>query len=141
MADYNFQKELKKQVFESNLKMSRGEILEDIFKSYVAKMLEQNVRKNLGRLEADFVLALKGYMITEFRKADLAEFQKSEAQYSGLFDAAMKEIYEFAANNHKGYNNVEMDTNQQLEVNIRAYQNEKAKNNLKVSDGGIILPN
>lgn len=130
----NFQKLLEKAIKNCDPKVNPKEILEDTFKTYVARMLEQNIKHNKERLEMKFILMLKGFVISEFRKADLAEHQLTEGQYSALFDKTMKEILDFAADQHKGEDRAELDQKRILDVNSNYQMYRKTK-------GGIILPN
>lgn len=129
-----FQQQLRKTVIERiDPKLTPKEVLTDIFKTYVAKMLERNVLTNKNRLSADFLAMTKGYLITEFRAAELGEHQMSEKQYSDMFDATMKEIFNTAAHAHEGEDKSEF-ANQTLSVDKRGYQD------MKKSAGGIYLP-
>lgn len=93
MAKKTFQQELKETIVDRvDPKLSRKEVLEDIFKTYVAKMMETNVMANKNRMEAGYLHMIKTYMINEFRGAELAEHQMSEDWYSKLFDSTVKEI-------------------------------------------------
>lgn len=136
MPDFNFQKELENSVLRADTKLKRDELLVDIFKTYVAKMMERNVRDNKHRLEEGFINAMRGYLISEFRKAKLGEYQMSEGQYSKLFDEAVKEIFNFASSRHEGEDVMAYDKNRQLSIDMLGYQNEV----LRKSPGGIILP-
>lgn len=93
MAKKTFRQELKETIVDRvDPKLSRKEVLEDIFKTYVAKMMETNVMANKNRMEAGYLHMIKTYMINEFRGAELAEHQMSEDWYSKLFDSTVKEI-------------------------------------------------
>ena len=128
--EYNFQKELKDSIFNSDAtKVDRGELLTDIFKAYVAKLFEFNLgRKQKDRLEVDVMTEVKRNLINEFRNAELGEYQKSTKWYEDLFDETVKEIFNDAALAHKGVNGINVQ--QQLHVNPRAYINE----------GGMYIP-
>ena len=130
MADYDFQKELKKSIFGSDAtKVDREELLTDIFKAYVAKLFEYNLSKEKkDRIEFGAMVEIKRNLISEFRKTELGEYQKSTEWYEDLFDETVKEIFNEAALSHKGVNNVNM--NQRLEINPEAYINE----------GGLFIP-
>lgn len=144
MKEDKFQKSLKKAIFECDSKLDRKEILIDIFKTYVAKMMEANVDKNKGRLEADYLTKMKGFIITEFRNTDLQEHQISEGGYSKLFDDTIQEIFNDAANAHEGEDTVKFDPTKRFEINKTAYHNEviakRNKNGDVVTEKGIILP-
>jgi len=86
--------------------------------------MEKNVVRNADQLEAGFIEALRGYIINEFRGANLENYQLSEAAYSRLFDDSLQEIFALSANNHKGEDRVELDKNQELSINARGYQHE-----------------
>lgn len=93
MAKKTFQQELKETIVDRvDPKLSRQEVLEDIFKTYVAKMMESNVLANKNRMEAGYVHMIKTYMINEFRGAELGEYQMSEDWYSKTFDITVREI-------------------------------------------------
>jgi hypothetical protein len=112
-----FQEELRKTIIERmDPKLSRKEVLIDIFKTYTAKMMEQNVMANKNRMNADYVTMLKGYMINEFRNTSLGEWQLPEKEYSKLFDQTMKEIFDHASAAHAGEDKVVKSKEQQVEV-------------------------
>lgn len=93
MAKKTFREELKETIVNRiATNLSRADILEDIFKTYTAKMMESNVLANKNRMEAGYLHMIKSYMINEFRGADLAEYQMSEEWYSKLFDSTVREI-------------------------------------------------
>lgn len=119
---YNFQKELETAIFNADVKLDRKELLTDIFKAYVAKLLER-VLKN-GRVPFDAMVQIKNNLINEFRTANLSEYQKSVGQYDELFDTAVKEILNMAALRHKGTDIVQNGM-QNLEINPEIYINEK----------------
>ena len=125
--EYNFQVELKNAIFKADPKLDRKELLIDIFKSYVAKMFEIALKQK--GMPYDALVEIKNNLIREFRAADLSEYQKSVEQYEDLFDATVKEILDFAAEQHKGVDIVQRAP-QNLEVNGDAYINE----------GGLYLP-
>lgn len=143
MKQNKFQKSLSDAILNRDQKLNPKELLIDIFKTYVAKMMEQNVIANNGRLEADYINQMKGYLITEFKDADLGDYNLSIKAYSELFDDSFKEILNDAANNHKGEDVAEVDETRQLEVDKQGYHNEILKRNQNgeaVTKGGIILP-
>lgn len=116
----------KKDLEESILKGEgdRKKLLIQAFKMIMAKMMEKNVVKNADQLEAGFIEALRGYIISEFRKANLGVYQLSETAYSRLFDDSLQEIFTLSANNHEGEDKVELDKNQNLSIDARGYQHE-----------------
>jgi len=123
MADYNFQKELKKSIIGADDKINRSDLLTNIFKTYVAKMFEHVLSKGKkDRLETASMATVKRNLIDEFRNAELGEYQKSTEWYEDMFDKAMQEILEEAGRNHQGANIASID--QRLEINKRAYINE-----------------
>jgi hypothetical protein len=126
-AEYDFQKDLKNSIFNADPKLDRNELLTDIFKSYVAKMFEITLKK--GRIPFDALVQIKANLISEFRKSDLSEYQKSVEWYENLFDATIKEILSLAASRHKGSDKV-ANANQNLEINPEVYINE----------GGLMKP-
>jgi len=129
MADteYNFQKELKNAIINADPKLNRIELLTDIFKSYVAKMFELVITKK--GLPFESLVKIKENLITEFRSADLAEYQRSVEWYENLFNNTVKEILEYATARHSGQNLV-MPANQNLEINPGAY----------IKEGGLFKP-
>lgn len=131
--DYNFQKELKKSIINVDPRLDKKDVLEDIFKTYVAKMFELVLAKSKdpeqGRIEFDAMVQIKRNLISEFRDAELGEHQRSVEWYEDLFDATIQEIFNDAALAHKGVNNVAV-ANQNLEINPEAYVNE----------GGLYVP-
>ncbi len=128
--EYNFQKELKDKIFGSDpAKIDRHELLEDIFKIYVAKLFEFNLgRKGPDRLEVGVMVEVKRNLISEFRSTELSEYQKSVKWYEDLFDKSVQEILNDAAKAHKGVDSVSVQ--QTLQVNPKAYVNE----------GGLFVP-
>lgn len=130
--EYNFQKELHDSIFDADPKLDREELLVDIFKIYVAKLFELVVSKRKtpdGRLPYGALVETKRNLISEFRKAELAEYQRPVEWYEELFDKAVQEILNDAALAHRGSNIVQVSP-QQLEINPEAYINE----------GGLFLP-
>ena len=128
--EYDFQKELKDSIFNSDAdKVDRDELLEDIFKSYVAKLFEFTLKRTGdNRLEVDAMIETKRNLISEFRNTELAEYQKSVKWYEDMFDATVKEILNDAAKAHQGSDIV--NVNQTLEINPEAY----------VKEGGLFVP-
>ena len=128
--EYNFQKELKDSIFNSDAaKIDRNELLEDIFKAYVAKLFEFNLgRKGVNRLEIGVMVEVKKNLINEFRNTELGEYQKSVEQYEDLFETTIQEIFNDASKAHEGSNIVSVD--QTLQINPKAYVNE----------GGLFIP-
>jgi len=126
-VSYNFQKELEDSIFKCDEKFNRRELLDDIFKAYVAKLFETVVKD--GKIPYDSMVIVKNNLIREFRAAALSEYQKSEEQYTELFDATVKEILNLAAMRHKGQDTVQREQ-QNLEINPEIYINE----------GGLIKP-
>ena len=128
--EQDFQKQLKKAILRvDSSKLDRKSLLEDIFKTGVAKLFEYNLgRKGKDRLELAVLVQIKKNLINEFRSAKLGEYQQSEKWYEDLFEATVKEIFEEAARNHKGIN--QAIVNQTLQINKEAYINE----------GGIYVP-
>jgi len=122
--EYNFQKELKKSIFESDPnKIDKHDLLKQIFKAYVAKLFEYNLsKKREDRLEFGVLVEVKRNLISEFRKTDLGEYQKSTGWYEYIFDKTIKEIFEEAAKNHQGADSVNIQ--QTLEINPKSYINE-----------------
>lgn len=128
-GEYNFQKELKDSIFNADPKLNRNELLEDIFKSYVAKLLEIALMKNdKNKLESAALHEIRRSLISEFRKTELSEFQKTVEYYEHLFDKTIEEIFNDASKAHEGEDKVGMQ--QTLEVDPRAYINE----------GGLFVP-
>lgn len=128
--EYNFQKELKSRIFSCDAdKFDRNELLEDIFKAYVAKLFEFNLgRKSKDRLEVDVMVEVKRNLISEFRNTELGEYQKSTEWYENLFDETIQEIFNDAAKSHKGVDIV--NSNQTLEISREAY----------IKEGGLFVP-
>ena len=132
MSDnYNFGTEVAK-----SLKMvkheERKELLEMIFKSYVARLLEVMLEKSgtAGRLEAGMLEEVKKRLVYEFREAPLENSQISVEMYEELFDTAIAEIFNEAALNHQGVDSAEFDLTRQLEINPNAY----------IKEGGLYIP-
>lgn len=130
--EYDFQKDLHDSIFDADPKLDRAELLVDIFKIYVAKLFELVIsRRKLpkGRIPYDALVEVKSNLISEFRKTDLAEYQRSIEWYEELFDKTVQEILNDAALAHRGSNIIHAAP-QQLEINPEAYINE----------GGLFLP-
>ena len=100
-------------------------------------MLEQNVLNNKNRLEGSYLAMLKGYLITEFRSAELGEDQMSEEQYSNLFDKCMQEIFNDAGHHNSGEDIAEH--NQNLHINKNAAKHEKV-GGMTRTDSGLWIP-
>jgi len=128
--EYNFQKELKDRILNADpMKFDRHELLEDIFKIYVAKLFEFTLgRKSKDRLEVDAMVEVKKNLINEFRNTELGEYQKSVEWYEDMFDETVQEILNDAALAHKGSNIVNVQKT--LQINKDAYINE----------GGLFVP-
>ena len=128
--EQDFQKQLRKAILGvDSSKLNRKSLLEDIFKTGVAKLFEYNLgRKGKDRLELDALIQIKKNLINEFRSAKLGEYQQSEKWYEDLFENTVKEIFEEAARNHNGINQATI--NQTLQINQKAYINE----------GGLYIP-
>jgi len=128
--EYNFQKDLRDSVLKADpTKLNKKELLTDIFKSYVAKLFEIVLSGKKGnRLEFDAMTQVKANLISEFRKTELGEHQQSIKWYEELFDTAMQEILNDAAQNHKGIDQISVE--QTMEINPEAYVNE----------GGLFVP-
>jgi len=126
-SEYNFQKELKNSIFNADPKLDRHELLVDIFKAYVAKLFERVVAN--GRIPFDALVQVKNNLINEFRRTDLAEYQKSVEQYDKLFDDTVKEILSLAALRHQGMDSV-IKGNQVLQINPEIY----------IKEAGLIKP-
>ena len=122
--EQDFQKQLRKAILGvDSSKLNRKSLLEDIFKTGVAKLFEYNLgRKGKDRLELDALIQIKKNLINEFRSAKLGEYQQSEKWYEDLFENTVKEIFEEAARNHNGINQATI--NQTLQINQKAYINE-----------------
>ena len=143
MAKKTFQEDLVDSIRNRSGSIDPKDLLEDIFKTYVAKMMEQNVLANKNRMETGFLLSMKGFLISEFRAARL-EHQMSESQYSALFDATVQEIFNEAAHTHDGEDKAEIDENRSL--NIKGAFEEHLRREQQggsgriMTQGGIILP-
>ena len=130
MSDvYDFQKDLEKSIFGADEKLNKKELLVDIFKMYVAKLFEMKLKDS--RLSEGILIAVKANLISEFRKAALAEYQMSIEQYEELFDKTVQEILQSAALAHQGQDMVQMDPMQELLINTK---------NMKMSESGLLIP-
>ena len=128
MAKFNFQKMLKKSILYADPMMDKTELLEDIFKTYVAKMFEHTMTKGDDRIEFEAMVTVKSNLINEFRRTELGEEQRSVEWYEKLFDKTMQEILNDAAKNHQGVD--EISIQKKLEINPEAY----------VKEGGLFVP-
>ena len=127
--EFDFQKELKKAIFDADPKLDRHELLIDIFKIWVARLLEYiSSKKSKNRIGLDAMIEIKRNLINEFRKTELGEYQKSAEQYSDLFEETVKEIFNDAALAHAGKDLVQVE--QTLEINPKAY----------IHEGGLLIP-
>lgn len=133
MSEVNFKKDLEDSILKADHRLDKNDLLVDIFKMFVAKMLqvamEKSNKENEGRLESDAVFIAKRELINSFRGASLGEYQQSEEWYEKLFQTAMEEIFNHASNSHKGEDQVSL-ASQNLEINTDAYINE----------GGLYVP-
>jgi hypothetical protein len=128
--DYDFQKELENAIINCDPKLNKKDLLEDIFKSYVAKSIEWAISKRHdNRLELSGMKIIQANLISEFRKAELSEYQQSLEWYEHKFDEAIREITSLAANNHEGVDNIQL-AEQKLDINMEAYKHE----------GGLYIP-
>lgn len=133
--EYNFQKELEKSLFGADTKLDRKELLEDIFKIYVAKLFEITIQKSTikDRLPFEALVEVKRNLIDEFKKANLDTYQRSVIQYEELFEKTVQEIVNDAGLAHGGVDKTTVD--QTLHINPKAYIKSHT-----ISDGGIIIP-
>ena len=123
MAEYNFQKELEEAVFNGDVGLDKDELIEDTFKIYVVKLFEHVLgREEENRISMDALVLMKRNLISEFRKASLDVHQKSEEQYSDLFEVTIKEIFNDAAHNNPGKDTIEHK--QDLLIDRDQYINE-----------------
>jgi len=133
MADKDFKKSLEDSINNADPRLDKDELLEDIFKTSVAKLLQFSMENGSGkkkdRLEMGALLTAKRELIAEFRSATLDQHQKSVEQYEELFQKTLQEIFNDASHAHGGDNNVEY-ANQNLEINSDVYINE----------GGLFVP-
>jgi len=133
--EYNFQEELVKSVINADPKLDRHELLVDIFKAYVAKLFELKISRG-DRMPLDVLVVVKRNLIHEFRKANLAEYQKSVEWYEDLFDKTVQEILSEAALRHKGQDSVSL-ADQTLGIHKKQYA---ASHDMKVAPSGLIVP-
>jgi hypothetical protein len=125
-----FQEDLEKSVLQADPNINREELLEDIFKSFVAKMFEfvlSRGKSSETRLPAAAVIEIKNNLINEFRQASLEKHQKPVEWYEELFDKTVGEI--FTAAKHQG-EDLSHIADHQLEINMNAYKHE----------GGLFIP-
>lgn len=127
--EFNFQKELKKRIFDADPNLDRHEILTAVFKYQVSALFEW-ILTNKGevRIELDAMVQIKRNVINEFRQTELGEYQKSVEQYEDLFEIAIQEIFELAGARHKGEQSVKVE--QTLAIDPKKYVNE----------GGLFIP-
>lgn len=135
MDTYDFQKELRKSIFNADEKLDKKELLVDIFKTYVAKLFEITLQKSASKnqLELSALIEVKKNLISEFRQADLSEYQLSVNQYEDLFDKTVKEIVNFASLRHKGEDSINI--NKTLSVDKSAFWAGHT-----INDSGLIVP-
>jgi hypothetical protein len=133
--EYNFQKELESSIENADIKLDRSELLEDIFKIYVAKLFELclNKSKAQNRLPFDALVEVKKNIISEFRKASLGMIQKSVEQYEELFEKTVQEIVNDAGLAHQGEDI--MSSGGEFDINKRIYQATHT-----VTPAGLIVP-
>ena len=126
-----FQKKLVNAVVNNcDPRVSRDEVLEDTVKYYVAEMLAENVMKNKNRISAGFIQALCGFIVSEFRGAELGEYQKPEKWYADVFNKCIQEILNDAGHAHKGENSAIVDRQRQIDYNKSGWRKR----------GGLIVP-
>jgi hypothetical protein len=128
--DFNFQRDLKKAIFEADPdKMDRKKLLISTFKYWVSKLFEYiQTKTGADRLEADYVVQVKQKIINEFIRTDLAEYQLTEEEYDNLFETTVKEILEFAATRHQGVDVATVE--QTLSIDPEQY----------IQEGGLFVP-
>lgn len=128
--DFNFQRDLRKAIFDADPnKMDRKELVTLTFKYWVSKLFEWVlVNKGQQVLEVEAMVQVKRNLISEFRNTDLEEYQKSEKQYEDLFEKTIKEIFEEAGRAHKGEDTAKV--NQSLSINPEQY----------IKEGGLYVP-
>jgi len=134
MAEQGFRKALEDTLNNADHRLDRHELLEDVFKTLVAKLLQTSMENGKGekkdRLEMGALLTAKRELINECRQASLGQYQKSVEDYEKLFQITLEEIFNDASNAHKGEDSVKY-ANQNLEINKDAY----------VHEGGLFVPN
>jgi hypothetical protein len=125
-----FRRDLRKSIVGADsAKIDRSELLEDVFKTYTAKLFEHVLgRKKEGAMEMDALVEVKRNLISEFMNTELGEYQKPLEWYEDLFDETVKEIFNDAGLAHKGEDQV--SANQTLEINPAGYAKE----------GGLYVP-
>lgn len=134
--DAGFAKDLEKTINNADEKVDKRELLEDIFKSYVAKLFEVNIQER--RLPYGVLIEVKRLLIAAFRSASLSEYQRSVKQYEELFDKTVQEIIDYASTrNNEGEDIIEEDKGKVLEINAKEYQNQS---NFKKNDSGLFIP-
>ena len=133
--EYNFQKELQSSIENADPKLDRKELLEDIFKIYVAKLFEICIQKSNtpDRIPYEALVEVKRNIIDEFRNASLGMLQKSVEQYEVLFEKTVQEIVNDAGLAHKGEDITIVD--QELDINRKLYHATHT-----VTPAGIIIP-
>jgi hypothetical protein len=137
MSDtYNFQQELESSITNADPKLNKKELLEDIFKIYVAKLFEIAIQKSKtkDRLPLEALIEIKRNLISEFRQASLEMIQLSVEQYEVLFERTVQEIVNDAGLAHRGEDSMVIKS--ELDINRPKY----AQTN-KITPAGIILPN
>jgi hypothetical protein len=135
-TEYNFQTDLENSINNADPKLNKKELLEDIFKIYVAKMFEIAIKKSKtpDRLPYDALVEIKRNLISEFRKASLEMIQMSVEKYEELFEKTVQEIVNDAGLAHKGEDSMIIQS--KLDINRPAYQQTH-----KTTPSGLILPN
>jgi len=126
--EFDFKVELENSLKKVSQKEKR-ELLEMIFKTYVAKSLEVLMEKTglTNGLEYDMLDHVKRNLIEEFRGANLGVNQISTFEYESLFNKAMQELLNEASLAHEGEDSADY-SNSVLEINA----NEYMKNGLYV---------
>lgn len=143
MAKKTFQQEIRDAVINNiDPKLKPADVLRYIFKTYVAKMLEQNVTVNKNRLESGYLNLIKAHMITEFRSVELGEHQLSEKMYDDLFNKTLEEIFNDASHHHAG-EDIYDDKSQELLIDKRAYHHDiqpKLNGGMMQTPAGLWVP-
>jgi hypothetical protein len=134
--EYNFQKDLETSIANSDPKLNKKELLEDIFKIYVAKLFEIAIQKSKtpNRLPLEALVEIKRNLISEFRKASLEMIQMSVEQYEVLFEKTVQEIVNDAGLAHRGEDSAIIRS--EFDINRSLY-----KQTNKTTPSGLILPN
>ena len=136
--DTGFIKDLEDSIINSDGELERNELLESIFKTYVAKLFEIQIQNK--RLPFGVLQEVKRKLISEFRSASLGVYQKSVEQYEKMFDDTVQDIVDFASQRHSGEDIIEEDTNQVLSIDPEAYLNEiELGSEFTKTPGGIIV--